>query len=158
VRKAIFDILGHHLEGYTVLDLFAGTGSLGLEALSRGAIRALFVDDSTQAIRLIQRNLKRCGYESMGTVLRWNLRRGIPAGHPLMKSGVRLVFLDPPYERNFIAPLLEDLSICGVLSQQSRVVAESRKTEELADRVHDLHLVDTRSYGDTRITLYEFEG
>jgi len=157
VREAIFDIVGHQLEGVRVLDLFAGTGSLGLEALSRGASAALFVDNSLEAIRLIRKNVGRCGYEDKGILLKWNLRRGLPVKHRQMKGGIELVFMDPPYGKEFIPPLLEHLSTCGVLLSRSRVIAESLKTEEFADRVHQLCLVDTRLYGDTRITLYEYE-
>jgi 16S rRNA (guanine966-N2)-methyltransferase len=157
VREAIFDILGHLLEGIAVLDLFAGTGSLGLESLSRGASCALFVDHSPQAMRMLQKNLKRCGYEEKGAVLKWDLRKGLPVNHRWLKKGLGLVFLDPPYEKGFIPPLLEDLSLCGLLLSRSQVVAETRKTEVLPQRVHGLCLVNTRYYGDTQITRYEFE-
>ena len=74
VREAIFNIIGQDLSGLKVLDLFAGTGCLGLEALSRGALSALFIDNSQQAIKLIKKNLALCGYQTSGTVLRRDLR------------------------------------------------------------------------------------
>jgi 16S rRNA (guanine(966)-N(2))-methyltransferase RsmD len=98
VRKAIFDLIGHNLEGLKVLDLFAGTGSLGIEALSRGASRAVFADQSQKSIDLIQRNLKICGLEGEGIVWKGNLVQRFPGKRLLGEKGVDLVFIDP-YER-----------------------------------------------------------
>ena len=70
VRESIFNIIGQDITDQKVLDLFAGTGSLGIEALSRGAIGALFIDNSPQCIKLIEKNLKLCGYEPSGCALR----------------------------------------------------------------------------------------
>jgi 16S rRNA (guanine966-N2)-methyltransferase len=156
VREAVFDIVGHELAGFRVLDLFAGTGSLGLEALSRGAARALFVDNFKQAIQIIKKNLALCGYEDSAGILKWNLRRGFPANHALIMEGFDLVFMDPPYGEGFIPLLLGELSTGNVLSAGSRVVAESRKTESPPDYFSSLELTNTRLYGDTRISLYAY--
>src|SRR5512139_37752 len=97
VREAIFDLLGHHLAGERVLDLFAGTGSLRIEALSRGAAWALFIDRSPKALKLIVKNLKLCGLESQGAVLLKDLLKGFPRRHRLLEEKMDLVFVDPPY-------------------------------------------------------------
>jgi 16S rRNA (guanine966-N2)-methyltransferase len=157
VREAIFNIIGQDLSGLKVLDLFAGTGSLGLESLSRGALSALFIDSSQQSVNLIKKNLAICGYEGSGAVLRKDLGRGIPLNHPLIKGIVDLVFLDPPYRNKIIPFLLEELSTEEVVSSGSLVVAESSKNEELPVSVKNFQMVDTRLYGITRISIYEYE-
>jgi 16S rRNA (guanine966-N2)-methyltransferase len=157
VREAIFNIIGQDLSGVKVLDLFAGTGSLGLEALSRGALQALFIDNSPQSLRLIRKNLALCGFQDSGFVVRRDLRKGIILTRALEGELFDLVFLDPPYGKNLIPLLLEELSRKGLLSSEARVIAESSKTEGLPVAMGNLHTVDTRLYGDTKISLYAYE-
>jgi 16S rRNA (guanine966-N2)-methyltransferase len=158
VREAIFDILGHHLTGETVLDLFAGTGSLGIEALSRGASWALFIDHSPKAIDLITKNLRLCGLETEGVVLKKDLLKGFPRRHPLLEGKVDLVFVDPPYRKNMILPVLEELCGLGILGSSAALVAQSEQREVLPACVGSLEVVKSKIYGDTRITLYRNEG
>ena len=157
IREAIFNIIGQDLRGLKVLDLFAGTGSLGLEALSRGAESVIFIDKFRRAVNLIKKNLAICGFENSGSVIRRDLRKGIPWDHPLMMEAVDLVFLDPPYGKNAIPPLLGELSSKDVLSPGSLAVAESAKKEELPLYLGEFKIIDTRVYGDTRISLYAYE-
>ena len=158
VREAIFDLLGHHLPGEKVLDLFAGTGSLGIEALSRGAAWALFIDHSPKAIDLIGKNLTLCGLEDQGVVLRKDLLKGFPRRHRLLEEKVGLVFVDPPYRKNMILPVLEELCSLGILGSPATLVAQSEQREVLPPRVESLERVKSRIYGETRITLYRYEG
>jgi 16S rRNA (guanine966-N2)-methyltransferase len=157
VREAIFNIIGQDLSGLRVLDLFAGTGSLGLEALSRGAHRAVFIDYSQKSINLIKQNLGLCGYQGSGVVLRRELRKARRRGPFPLKEKFDLVFLDPPYGKNLIPFLLEELSANEILSPRSRVVAESSKNERLPRLLGNLEMGDTRIYGDTRISIYACE-
>lgn len=156
VREAIFNIIGQDLSGLNVLDLFAGTGSLGIEALSRGALHALFVDNSQKSINLIKKNLALCGYQDYGSVSRINLRYGIPRNHLLLKEAFDLIFLDPPYRENLIPILLKGLIKTHVLSSGSRVVAESPKGKSLPVSLGKLEILDTRSHGYTTITVYTY--
>lgn len=157
VREAIFNIIGQDLSGLRVLDLFAGTGSLGFEALSRGALYSFFIDNSQQSINLIKKNLVLCGYRGSGTISKADLNKGIPRNHPLLRDTFDLVFLDPPYQRGYISPLLYKISAGTMLSPISRVVAESSKTEILPVSTKKLEMTDTRLFGDTRITVYTYE-
>ncbi len=157
VREAIFDIIGQDLSRQRVLDLFAGSGSLGLEALSRCAAFALFVDNSQQSINLIKKNLAICGYQRSGAVLSRSLRKAIPQNHPQLKGLFDLVFLDPPYNKDFIPLLLEELLAKDLIPSGSRVVAESSKTESLPVSFGNLELTDIRVYGDTKISIYQYE-
>jgi 16S rRNA (guanine966-N2)-methyltransferase len=157
VREAVFDLLGQDLSGTRVLDLFAGTGSLGIEALSRGAEEAVFIDSSLKAIELIHKNLKLCRFKDSGFVLRKNLGRGLSIPHPALQRRFAVVFLDPPYGKGFIVPLLEELERRGLLGPASRVVAQSEKTENPPEVVGNLKKDKTRIYGATRITVLENE-
>jgi len=157
VKEAVFDIIGKDLSGQMVLDLFAGTGGLGLEALSRGALRAVFIDNSRKSVALIRKNLGLCGYLDSGSVLRRDLTKPSFKGYALFGKEFDLVFLDPPYGKNFLPSLLERLSTSNTLSSRSHVVAESWKTERLPASFGNLEMVDTRIYGDTRINIYAYE-
>jgi 16S rRNA (guanine966-N2)-methyltransferase len=154
VREAIFNIIGHDLSGLKVLDLFAGTGSLGLEALSRSAKLSVFIDNAQRSIKIIKKNLASCGYQESGIILKRDLKKGISPNHPVLQQSFGLVFLDPPYGKNLIVPSLEKLSE-GILSNEARVVAEFSKTEKLPHIIRNLEMADTRRYGDTRINIYE---
>ena len=157
VREAIFNIIGQNLSGLKVLDLFAGTGSMGLESLSRGAQQAVFVDKSQQAINLIKKNIELCGYQTSGVTLKKNLDKAIPISYPLPGKIFDLVFIDPPYRKNMASFLLAELSLCKMLSSETLVVVESFKTEILPSSIENLLMEMTRLYGDTRISIYRFE-
>lgn len=155
VREAIFNLIGQNLTDLKVLDLFAGTGSLGIEALSRGASKVVFIDHSIQSLRLIKKNLALCGYESAGRVLKKDLTRGLRWKYPLLKK-FDLVFLDPPYEKGLITPILKELSEKEILASSSIVIAESSKADDLPTNIKRLKLVDTRLYGETKIAIYHY--
>lgn len=154
VREAVFSILGQHLTGLRVLDLFSGTGGLGLEALSRGAQRAVFIDHSRQSIELIHKNIRLCGYGPWSMVLKADLNHGIPRRAMMQEVPFHLIFLDPPYRWDRIPSLLKHHHTGKVLAPGGRVVAETAKTVTLPERLGPLNAMDTRTYGDTRITLY----
>lgn len=156
VREAIFNLIGQEVRG-RVLDLFAGTGVLGIEALSRGAEEAVFVDLSNQAMRLIKRNLQLCGYEARGLAYRGDLSKGFRLKAPWAGGKYDLVFLDPPYGKGFIPSVLEDLVRGGALADSATVVAESGKGEILPPLQGPLRMVDSRTYGDTKIAIYKHE-
>lgn len=154
VREAVFNLLGHDLTEARVLDLFAGTGCLGIEALSRGAGRAVFVDRSLEAVRLIHNNLARCGLEHVGVVLRRDLRRGLPSHLP--QAAFDLVFIDPPYGGNLVAPVLAALLNQRTLALGARVVVETSRREPAAPIPGALAETVRRRYGDTNICIYDY--
>lgn len=157
VREAIFNIIGQDLSGFRVLDLFAGTGSLGLEALSRFAQHVIFIDYSNHSINIIRKNLASCGYQDSATILRRDLKRKFPLNHSALQQGFDLIFLDPPYGKDFMTPLLEKISTSQLLSNKARVVAELSKIETFPRAIGDLQMAATRIYGDTRINIYSKE-
>jgi 16S rRNA (guanine966-N2)-methyltransferase len=144
VREALFSILGP-LEGLDVLDLFAGSGALGIEALSRGAASATFVDSDARAVAAIRDNLDAIGVA--GAVH----RRDALAFLAATRDRYDLVFLDPPYSSPArMAERLTEL-LSPALSDAARIVSESDKRNPLPLR---LPLEDERTYGDTRIAIH----
>jgi 16S rRNA (guanine(966)-N(2))-methyltransferase RsmD len=149
VREALFSVLGASIDGARVLDLYAGSGALGIEALSRGAATAIFVDRAQPAIDAIRANLEALGIEAV-------VRR-MPARTALRTAADRgeaydLVFLDPPYKR--AAELGRELSeaLPAVLALGARVVSESDRRDPLA---LEFPLTDERRYGDTVIRIHD---
>jgi len=157
VREAIFNILGQDMTGIRVLDLFAGTGILGIEALSRGADGAILIDKSGQSVNIINKNLALCGYQALCRVFKMDLIKGSFFDLLSLKEKFDLVFVDPPYRKGIIPPVLTTLSSCGLLSGQALVVTESSKNDSLPERVGTLLLSDTRIYGKTKIDIYNRE-
>ena len=157
VRESIFNIIGQDISGLRILDLFAGSGCLGIEALSRGALWALFIDNAYRAIKLIKKNLALCGFENSGFVLKKDLNKGLPLEHPLFKEGMDLVFIDPPYGKNIIPSILKKISEGIILKSSAIVVTESLKDDKLPVRLGKLNLVDSRIYGETKLEIYQRE-
>ena len=145
VREAVFSILGERVDGARVLDLYAGTGALGIEALSRGAEHAVFVDDDPRAVEAIARNLTEIGAD--GEVK----RRDALAFLAQTQARFDLVFADPPYSSapELAQPLTERLP--AVLADEALIVTESDKRNPL---MLDLPLVTERDYGHTRIRIH----
>lgn len=154
VREAIFNIIGQELSDLFVLDLFAGTGSLGIESLSRNAAYAIFVDKSPSAINLIKKNLALCSYENISHVIKKDLRKGIGQIFFSLKDTFDLVFIDPPYRKKLIPPLLTEISSVLSLSDDARIIAELSRDEDLPHSVGCLNKTDVRIYGDTQICFY----
>lgn len=163
-REALFSIIGDRVVSARVLDLYAGTGALGLEALSRGARQAVFVDSHPKALELIKKNCTLClknsatGKNSSTLIIKHDLRRGLNMNLPaLTEDGVfDLVFLDPPYEKGLAQASLEALSTSQLLAQTSLIIAEECSGEKLPASFTRLALTDQRRYGDTGFWFYKF--
>ena len=152
VRESLFSRLDD-LEGCSVLDLYAGTGVLGVEALSRGAARLVSVERAPRALATLRRNLEDLGLASAARVVADDAPRAV---RRLAASGERfdLVFLDPPYAGDELARALEAVARSGVLAEHGRVVAERSRRHPLPVVV-GLAVIDERHYGDTTITQLE---
>jgi 16S rRNA (guanine966-N2)-methyltransferase len=156
VRGSIFNILGQTLTGLKVLDLFAGTGSLGIESLSRGAKKAVFIDRSSRAVAVIKRNLAISDYEALSTIIREELPNGLAHIQDLGCGQFDLVFIDPPYGKGYIKPTIYELVERNLLAKDCRVVVESstETNNSFPSKVHNLQLKLSRSYGSTLIGFY----
>jgi 16S rRNA (guanine966-N2)-methyltransferase len=157
VRQAIFNILEHHrfedrftLTGARALDLFAGTGAMGLEAISRGAAFCLFIDNAVQSRALLRRNIE--ALQLTGITKIWRRDAASLGTMPAGSGGpFDLVFLDPPYRKNLLTPALAGLKQGDWLSPDAIVVAESSEDEMIEA---PFPTVDRRVYGDTRVIFY----
>jgi len=159
VREAVFNILGHgvpdfELEGAKVLDLFAGTGALGLEALSRGATFCLFVEEEAEARALIRRNVEAFGLTGITKIFRRDATDLGPAGR---NGGFTLAFLDPPYGQGLAQRALVSAASGGWLAPGAIAVSEDRKDAGLALPA-GYAAVDRRSWGDTQVLFARFAG
>jgi 16S rRNA (guanine966-N2)-methyltransferase len=155
-REALFSIIGDEVEGATVLDLFAGTGALGLEALSRSAELAVFVDNSTKAVQIISKNIELCGFSDRTLVFKRDLLKGLAfLTKGLPETTFSVVFVDPPYRQGFSAIMLEKLATSSLLDPHALVVIEDdANLTGLPSQVAELALVDQRSYGETGFWFY----
>lgn len=155
-REAIFSILAAKVVGARVLDLFAGTGALGLEALSRGAVSAVFVDGQRSVLDLIDRNIALCGFGERATVLQRDLARGLAflsAFQP--PEGFNLVFLDPPYGSGLALKALESLASGNFLAVKGIVVLEDAAEVQYPETLGPLVCFDQRRYGEAGFWLYQ---
>jgi len=178
-REALFNIIGDHIQNATVLDLFAGTGALGLEALSRGAQHVTFVDKSHESINLIKKNLQtlekalandhernrslqhteiNISFPHQVSIFRYDLSKGIffnMKERENTPSSYDIIFLDPPYAKGLSLQALRYLNKSSLLCEKALVVAEDTPTTNLSDTFDTLILTDKRRYGDTGFWLYK---
>ncbi len=153
VREAIFNILGEAVREARVLDLFAGTGALGIEALSRGAQAAVLVEEHPAALQVLRRNLEALNLGDRASVL------PLPVLTALKKLAAQgrhfeLVFMDPPYGAAAATATLAALAAGDLLPPQAWVVAEVSRRETLPESSGTLFLQELRRYGDTQVAFY----
>lgn len=155
VREALFSILYSRLgplDGKVVLDLFAGSGALSLEALSRGARRAVLVDQGADAARLVPANLKTCDLQERGSFIRADVLQALPR---MRGDGpFDLIFLDPPYGQGLVPQVVAAIDDLDLLADGGLVCAESDCKDEVPDVVGGLQRIGMRHYGTTAIHLF----
>jgi 16S rRNA (guanine966-N2)-methyltransferase len=156
VKEALFNILGELVLDARVLDLFAGTGALAIEALSRGARSAVLVDNSRQADRVIWKNLELTG---LGPQARVFCCASAQALKVLGREGCQfdLIFLDPPYDRDLVGPSLASISALGLLAATGWTVVECRAGAATPATVPGLRLARQETYGDTKLLFFSRE-
>lgn len=155
VREAIYNIISSRVSGASVLDLFAGTGILGIEALSRGARFAIFIDNCRAPVDIIRKNLIACRFEARAKVIQQDIQRGLGwlknEGSPF-----DLVFMDPPYQKMLIGSTLSLLFNSGTLSRDSLIVVEHSVAEPLAGIPPEFCRIDQRNYGKTLVSFIHY--
>ena len=159
VREAVFNILAHGipdfaLDGSRVLDLFSGTGALGIEALSRGAVYCLFVEDATEARALVRRKIEAFGLTGVTKVFRRDATNLGPANN---RESFQLAFLDPPYGKGLAERALASAAAGGWLAPGAVAVIEERKDTALA-LPPVFTALDRRTWGDTQVTFARYTG
>jgi len=155
VKESIFGMIQGHVEGSTVLDLFAGTGSLGLEALSQGAKKAIFVEKNKTCLRALMKNRDLCGFQDRAEIVSLDVEAAMEA---LMGRGekVDLVFLDPPYERGYVDKTLRFINAHDMVKNGGVVVVEHGSAEHPSPQWKGLSLRKRKRHGDTVISIFQW--
>lgn len=156
VKESLFNILPRDFSGLKVLDLYAGTGNVSIEALSRGAEQAILVDSSARSVATIKVNLRRFGFAGSAEVWLAPVPRALRS---LAKRGTRfdMIFLDPPYDQGLAQSSLDIIAKFDLLNDSGRVVAEHSARETVKSRYDQLALYDQRQYGDTLLSFFRHE-
>ena len=153
VRESLFNILPVAWEGKTVLDLFAGTGGLGIEAISRGACRVVFIESHLHAIRTLEKNIAALNLADCCEVLQCSVEKGLS----LLGKANRIfdvIFLDPPYEGGLADTSLSLLGSSDILNADGVIVVEHYSKEELSSEYYKLYRSGQRMYGKTGISFF----
>jgi 16S rRNA (guanine(966)-N(2))-methyltransferase RsmD len=153
VRESLFNSLGQWMDGLRVLDLFAGTGALALEAISRGAQSAVLVDPGAEAAALCRRNAEALGFLPQVEIWKVPALSAIPKLAQAQRQ-FELVFADPPYDQEAVGEVLAALEGASLLTPGGVFCAEHRKTESPPEKVGELVRFDQRKFGDTVASLY----
>ena len=154
-REAIFNILSSEISGSRVLDLFAGTGAFGIEALSRKAESVVFIDHDNDSISVLQSNIKSLSLEKRTKIIKWDLIKNLNCLHSF-RIVFDLVFMDPPYKRHMIEPALQNLHCSQSLAGGARIVVEHFHREAVITDQLPFEIVSQRKYGKTLVTFLEY--
>lgn len=155
VKESIFDILGYIKDNSQVLDLYAGSGGIGIEFLSRGANICYFIDNDLNSIRAIKENLERTRFTSQAQVYKNSAEKAVCI---LGSKGIIFdyIFLDPPYEKGILVPILEKIDQNKILSEEGILIVEHESKLVLPENINGLVKKDSRKYGGTAITFYNY--
>lgn len=155
VKESIFNIIGPYFDGGMVLDLFAGSGGLGIEALSRGMEKAIFVDRDFKALQTVKSNLDACKFTDLAEVYKIESERALKA---LIKRELSfsLILLDPPYKKQKLVEILEVIHDAKLLVETGIIVCEHGSDVQLPDSVNNLAKWKQERYGDITISIYRW--
>lgn len=151
-KEAVFSMVHFELEGAVFLDLFAGSGQMGLEALSRGAKKAYFVDQGRQAQECIRENLLKAKLRERSTVVSMDALSFLRG----CRENFDIAFLDPPYETGLLQQVLPEVALR--MSENGIILCETQRNEELPEQVEDFVMGKPHRYGKAKITVYRRKG
>jgi 16S rRNA (guanine(966)-N(2))-methyltransferase RsmD len=156
VKESLFSMIGPYFDEERVLDLFAGTGGLGIEALSRGARSAVFIDASSQSIEVIRRNLESTKLADRAEVYRNDARRALKL---LERAGVtfQIIFLDPPYAMKDCDALLLELASRGLVEDGATAVIEHHPDVVYGEEIGNFHRTRYAVYSETALSIYRYQ-
>lgn len=148
VKEALFSALQFDIEGRRILDLFAGSGQLGIEALSRGAKSATFVDSSNNSIKIIKKNLETTGFTDISKVV----SSDFSTFAAMCRDSFDIAFLDPPYKEGILLPAIK--SILPLMSNYGLIVCEYPREVEIPESIGGFSVYRTYRYGKINVTIY----
>lgn len=156
IREAIFNVLASRIQDSNVLDLYAGSGAMGIEALSRGAAKCVFNDQNSQALKVVKDNLLHTKLENQAVLYNKEALKAIKLLEQEGNMAFDLVFLDPPYQAHLYDQILVELQDSRLLKKDSLVVVESDAKLVLNDYYGALRRIKESRYGDTLVTYYKY--
>ncbi|AYC29141.1 16S rRNA (guanine(966)-N(2))-methyltransferase RsmD [Paenisporosarcina cavernae] len=156
VKESMFNIIGPYFDGGFVVDLFAGSGSLGIEALSRGMDHGYFVDRDRKAVQTIQQNLEKCRLLERATILPLDAKKAVERLAEIEEK-IDLLFVDPPYKELRFYTLVEKLDELALLSERTTVVCEHDKGNTLPLTFGNFRCTRTEIYGQIALSFYHHE-
>ena len=156
VKEAIFNMIGPYFNGGLGLDLFGGSGGLGIEGLSRGLDKVIFVDKDAKAIQTIKSNVESCDFSSKIEIYRNDALRAIKA---LTKRDIQfdLIFLDPPYHKQQLKDLIEYIEENRILTRTGFVVAEHATEVDLPQQINGLMRTKFEKYGISAVSIFQYD-
>ncbi|MBQ9931266.1 MAG: 16S rRNA (guanine(966)-N(2))-methyltransferase RsmD [Firmicutes bacterium] len=152
VKEALFSMVTHHVDLGVVVDLFTGTGNVGLEALSRGAEKVYFCDASRDSIALTRENIRHCGVTEGVVVLNSDWRRSLER----ISEKADLIFLDPPYKAGLLEDCISEIDALDLLNADGIIVAEHDNDTVLPESIGGLLQLKTRRYGKKYLTVFAY--
>ncbi len=156
VKEALFSMIHFYVPGSIVLDLFSGTGSLGIEALSRGAETVYFVDNHPMSIKIIKDNIDSVGFLVKSVVLFCNAQKAIKK-LAFLKKQIDIIFMDPPYNQDHILPCIHAVAENNILKRSGLIVVEHDQKDYLPEHIEVFSKIKEKKYGNTIITIYAEE-
>lgn len=151
VKGSIFSMISSYICDAVVIDLFSGTGNLGLEALSRGASKAYFIDKSKVSLDIVKENIQKLGVEDLSNVINLTFDKALDT----IDECVDIIFLDPPYNKGLIKLSIENILSKNKLVAEGIIVAEHSIDEIVEDLPLQLNLLKEKTYGDTIVSIYK---
>ncbi len=151
VKEAIFSMIAPYLQDAVVVDLFTGTGNLGLEAISRGAKRCYFCDKSRTSLFLAKENVSHCQVMEQAVFLGYDFEVSLKK----IPEKVNLIFLDPPYNQGLASKALEIILKLKSLDEEGLIVIEHSRNEEISDSLYGMKLVKQKHYGTITISIFQ---
>ena len=157
LREAIFSMLeATAVEWAHVVDFYAGTGALGIEALSRKAESAVFIDNSKAALSAIKNNITSCAFENRAIIVKWDIKKNLNCLKSTRSDTFSLVFLDPPYNKGLIEPSLVNLGDSAFLRKDAIIVVEHSSFEPIPIALIPFEIADQRKYGKTLVSFLNY--
>lgn len=150
VKEALFSMLANEIQGSRFLDLFAGTGGIGIEALSRGAEECVFCDISRESLKLLKDNITHCGIEEGARICAGDYKKNLMS----IDEKFDIIFLDPPYGTGMLNECFRLIGEHGLLDENGLIIAEHRKEEEMPDDMYGFTKLKERKYGIVKLTIY----
>ncbi len=155
LRESIFSILSQRVSNAVLLDLFAGTGAFGIEALSRGAQFGVFIDNHKKALNLIKTNIHSCSLDTKTKIIRWDIQKNLNCLISTHRT-FDLVFMDPPYNKNLIHAALKNLHLSKKLVKNACIIIEHSSSESIPKNILGFIMADQRKYGTSVVSLLNY--